>query len=411
MEKSCAVTIVTIKNKILLYKGEEQANAIEVIELEEVGYELVANKSLYQIGDKAVLIQPDYNLSDISLFDSFIRPNGDESKSMLGKVGGQARRIRAKKFNLSKEPNGDPVYSNGILLPWKEVQDYIDDTIPQRTPSIFGNAIDLVKELGITKYEEPENNRWTFNGLGGLKTGASGKFPEGIYKTDEENINNLWNHLENKIGYPITLVGTEKVDGSSITIGITPEIPEGFICSRNLRKKLTIKKVTGRRDKTAWETIKSWFGIKVDLNTYEEVENDDDFVKYGKPYLDLIKQFRGKHNLILRGELNGGKLKGSGNKNNPASKENPNIKFFGMDKSDVNSNAYKLSYEKFRYNSIALGLPMVKEVFNKQFNSKEEILQECNQYFKQNMIEGIVIRTLDSKFSAKCMNLEYDSKK
>jgi len=398
MEKSCAVTIVTIKNKILLYKGEEQANAIEVIELEEVGYELVANKSLYQIGDKAVLIQPDYNLSDISLFDSFIRPNGDESKSMLGKVEGQPRRIRAKKFNLSKVPNGDPVYSNGILLPYSEVVGY--------TGTVILENVDLTSKLGITKYEEPE-----VTSKGGMKVGGAMKFPNGIYKTDEENVNNLWNHLENKIGYPITLVGTEKVDGSSITIGITPEIPEGFICSRNLRKKLTIKKVTGRRDKTAWETIKSWFGIKVDLNTYEEVENDDDFVKYGKPYLDLIKQFRGKHNLILRGELNGGKLKGSGNKNNPASKENPNIKFFGMDKSDVNSNAYKLSYEKFRYNSIALGLPMVKEVFNKQFNSKEEILQECNQYFKQNMIEGIVIRTLDSKFSAKCMNLEYDSKK
>ena len=124
-----AVQIVTIKNKIPLFKGEEQANAIELIELEEVGYELVANKTLYQIGDKAVLIQPDYNLSDISLFDSFIRPNGDESKSMLGKVGGQARRIRAKKFNLSKVPNGDPVYSNGILLPLSEVITYLQNNI------------------------------------------------------------------------------------------------------------------------------------------------------------------------------------------------------------------------------------------------------------------------------------------
>ena len=39
------------------------------------------------------------------------------------------------------------------------------------------------------------------------------------------------------------------------------------------------------------------------------------------------------------------------------------------------------------------------------------LLAECNNYFKTNMIEGIVVRTLDSKFSAKIMNLEYDSKK
>ena len=34
------VSIVIIKNKIPLYKGDEQANSIEVIELEEVGFEL-----------------------------------------------------------------------------------------------------------------------------------------------------------------------------------------------------------------------------------------------------------------------------------------------------------------------------------------------------------------------------------
>ena len=42
---------------------------------------------------------------------------------------------------------------------------------------------------------------------------------------------------------------------------------------------------------------------------------------------------------------------------------------------------------------------------------KEEQLIECNNYFKDNMIEGIVVRTLDSKFSAKIMNLAYDEKK
>ena len=405
MTTNSPVTIVTIKNKIPLYKGEEQANAIEVIELEEVGYELVANKSLYQIGDKAVLIQPDYNLSDISLFDSFIRPNGDESKSMLGKVGGQARRIRAKKFNLSKEPNGDPVYSNGILLPYNEVMEYISDGSKATTLEF----VNLTELLGITKYEEPEHtNKY------GIKTGAGKVFPEGVYKTDEENINNLWNHLENKIGYPVTLVGTEKIDGSSITIGI--KNGEGFICSRNVNKPLTIKKVVDYRKPTIWEWIKSVFGIIPDLKVYEEVENDDDFVKYGKPYLNEMIKYS-MHNWILRGELNGGSLKGSGNKNNPASKEKANIKFFGADKYE-NNVAEKQPYVEFlgitNYFSAppsTLQFNRVAEVFNREFTSKEDLLAECNAYFKQNMIEGIVVRTLDSKFSAKVMNLEYDSKK
>ena len=400
------VSIVTIKNKIPLYKGDEQANSIEVIELEEVGFELVANKTLYQIGDRAVYIQPDYCVSDIPLFESFIRPNGDESKSMLGKVEGLPRRIRAKKFTLSKEPNGDPVYSNGILLPYYEVQEYLyhSNNIKHKDTYLEDIEEKLTEKLGITKYEEPEPVSKS-----GLRSGQTeGKFPEGLYKTDEENINNLWNHIENKIGYPVTLVGTEKVDGSSITIGITPKIPEGFICSRNLRKKLTIKKVTGRRTKKWYEKLMFW--TNPDLNLSTEVENDDDFVRYGKPYLDLLIN-SGETNLIFRGELNGGKLKGSGNKNNPASKEQPNIKIFGLDKINKYGEAEKVPYLLFKTECEKAGIPLVKEVFNKEFNSKEELLAECNNYFKTNMIEGIVVRTLDSKFSAKIMNLHYDSMK
>ena len=411
------VSIVTIKNKIPLYKGDEQANSIEVIELEEVGFELVANKTLYQIGDKAVYIQPDYCVSDIPLFESFIRPNGDESKSMLGKVEGLPRRIRAKKFTLSKEPNGDPIYSNGILLPYREVHDYLNPN-NKDMPELW--KLDLTKKLGIIKYEEPEPVSKS-----GLRSGQTeGKFPEGIYKTDEENINNLWNHIENKIGYPLILVGTEKVDGSSITIGITPKIPEGFICSRNLRKKLTINKIVGRREPNFFEKLFLFFSFirpllsyfkinpsyKIDLNIYTEIENDDDFVRYGKPYLDLLIN-SGETNLIFRGELNGGKLKGSGNKNNPASKEKPNIKIFGLDKINEYGEAEKVPYLLFKTECEKAGVPLVKEVFNKEFNSKEELLAECNNYFKNNMIEGIVVRTPYGKFSAKVMNLEYDSKK
>jgi len=57
------------------------------------------------------------------------------------------------------------------------------------------------KELGITKYEEPEPPL-----KHGIKTGVSSLFPEGVYKTDEDNILKI----VNKIQFPIYLVGTEK---------------------------------------------------------------------------------------------------------------------------------------------------------------------------------------------------------
>ena len=139
--------IVTIKEILPLYKGKEQANNVELIHLEEVGFEIVSQKGLYKVGDKAVYILPDYCVSDIDLFQEFIAPKGDESKSYLGKIEGKPRRIRAKKFSLHKG-DGLPVYSNGILLTFYEVCEYLQDDDLQN--------LNLTKELNITKYEIPE---------------------------------------------------------------------------------------------------------------------------------------------------------------------------------------------------------------------------------------------------------------
>jgi len=406
MEQTRAVSIVTIKQKSRLFKDGQPAERIELIELEENGFTLVSQKDLYQVGDKAIYIQPDYNLSDIPLFESFLRPNGDVSKSMLGKVEGVPVRIRAKKFNFSREGSTDPVYSNGILLPYIEVCNFLiskDGNKDRKWTVETYNLknLNLTEVLNITKWEEPEVKDKAGNKVGGARV-----FPEGLYKTDETNINNLWGHLENKIGYPVTLVGTEKVDGSSITIGV--KNGKGFICSRNQQLDLMVKKHIGRREKTLLEKLLFW--TNPDLNLYKEVENDSDFVKYGKPYLDELIGC-GEDNLVLRGELHGKTLKGSGNKVNPASKVENNIKFFGLDfiengiaqKATYNNiKEFQLTYPEFRF---------VKEVFNKEFNSRQEIEDECNKFFKNNLTEGIVIRTENNKFSAKFMSLEYDSKK
>lgn len=395
------VQIVTIANKIPLYKGEDQADKIELITFEENGFEVVAQKNLYEVGDRAIYIQPDYNLSDLPIFDSFTKPNGDESKSMLGKVNGKPCRIRAKKFNLHRG-DGIPVYSNGILLPQEECLALIKTPI---VPDYINSLIhyDWEQILQITKYSEPEDKG------GGLKTGATKPFPVGIYKTDEENIHNLWSGIQ----FPITLVGLEKVDGSSITIGIKNGEP--FICSRKLSKPLTRLKVVGRRNKTWIERLMFW--KKHDLLIKEEVVNDDDFVKYGKPYLDRLIEM-GLDDIVFRGELCGGSMKGSGNKLNPESKNPVNIKWFGLDW--INEGiANKANYYEFIgvieiVNSMFISC---KKVFAQEFNSREDLMKACNNYFETQTkfhgrtVEGIVVRTLDSKFSAKIMNNEYDSKK
>ena len=388
------VEILTIKNKIPLFKGEEEANAIELIQLEEVGFEIVAQKGLYEIGQKAIYIQPDYSLSNIPLFESFIQPGGDPKKSRLG----LNNRIRAIKFNLHIG-DGQPVYSVGILLPYYEVQ----KVIVKGFGSMNLENYNLTEVLNITKWEAPEPNS------GGINVGASTGWRSDMYHTDEENINNLWN----KIQYPINLIGTEKCDGSSISLWFKDG--RSGICSRNQGKPLKYNKIVGYKKLPWWGKLINWVvDYKPDLCIKEEVDNNtDDFVKIGKPYLEKLENYclTNNLNLVLRGELNGQGLKGSGNKNNPDIKNTPNIKFFGLDNYDGFTVKEGESYFQFTLDKLGDNFIRCKKVFSKTFNSKEEIIEECNNYFKDNMIEGIVLRDYGSKFSAKFMNLEYDSKK
>lgn len=389
-----AAIIVTIKNKLPLYRDGIIAEKIELIELNEVGFNLVAQKDLYKIGDKAIFIQPDYCLSDISLFENFIRPNGDETKSMLGKIEGVPKRIRAKKFNFTKEINGsDKIYSNGILLPIIEVQNYLDkvDLYDKLLPN-WSNLNDL---LNITKYEEPDNGK--------LNISKSSTFPSNVYKTDETNILNL----KNKIEFPIRLIGTKKIDGSSITFGFIDNKP--IICSRNISKPLTYKKQIGHRQKTFLEKLIFW--KKIDLRVFKEVENNqDDFVKYAKPILDNLKD-NIERNILFRGELSGGTLKGSGNKNNPERLEKPNIKIFDVNFLDGNNVFKKANHINFIATCENYDLEIAPIIFDKTFESFEELIIECKNYFNNNLIEGIVVKNFESTFSAKIMNDEYDSKK
>ena len=404
-----AVIIVTIKEKIKLFKNEEEATKVELITFDEVGFSVVSQKDLYKIGDKAIFILPDYCVSDIAIFQDFIAPGGDISKSYLGKIEGQPRRIRAKKFNLHTG-DGMPVYSNGILLPLSMVALHLEYYVNTLIEEYRLNPDFLTSILGITKYEQPEEPIKMRNGQCSFKTSP---YPSGVYKTDETNINLLWKHMSKHMKYPIRLIGSEKIDGSSISIGITDEYPKGFILSRNVNVPLTITKITGRRKKTLLEYILFW--KTPDLNIYQTVENDNVYVEAGKPYLEILS-YAGLNDIILRGELNGGGCKGSGNSNNPSLYFPLNIKMFCIDEY-INRIARKMKHAKFTEFCKDHGIQTVPIIFNKSFKCKKHLIKTCEDYFIKRkeitgkIIEGIVLTTPDCSFSAKYMNNEYDSKK
>jgi len=334
--------VVTIKEIFSLFKGEEQANAIELVSLEEVGNSIVAMKGLYQTGDKALFVQPDYCLSDIDLFKEYICPMGDPKKCRLG----SKNRVRAIKFNLHTG-NGNPVYSYGVLVTSEQVEAYA-------MVNISDDSIDWDKQLGIVKWEEPE----VFHGGGGKAVTC--EFPHGMYQTDEENINNLINDIK----LPTLLIGTEKVDGSSITIWYKDG--KSGIASRKQGRPLRYMKIVGYRKPNIFQKLLiRWTKgkYKYEDKIIKLSESDDHFVTIGKPYLEFLTKYcrdNGCH-LALRGELVGKGCKGSGNPNNPKAKEDSHIEFFGIDY--YSHITVRMEYPKARQLAEELGIQYVKEYF------------------------------------------------
>jgi hypothetical protein len=421
-----AVQFVTIKSLRTLYKNGEPAERIELANVEEHAFDIVVQKGLYNIGDKVLYVQPDYclplpidgqpNSKAVQLFLDFTMPHGEANKSKLGKNG----RIRAIKFNFQAEGSSDPIYSMGVLMPLNMIEEVFED-FAEDISNEFISENDFEQIFEVTKYEESET---AHSGM------AKGGLPVGMYATDETNIKNL-----TRIEFPLFLTGTLKVDGSSITIYYKDEEHNG-ICSRNLEKKLDQTQIVGyttidgkrirkHYDKTA--NVKGWmqeadnfpegyigaFYTVPDSSWIPITEEiDDTFVKLGKPILEKLKAYciKNECQIALRGELCGTGLKGSGNKNNPHSKLSQQIIFFAVDDYETGTTR-RMSLDDFYDICYILELNYAPIIFNRLFNSIEDLTKSCNEYFKDNLIEGIVVKTPNANFSAKCMNPEYDSKK
>lgn len=347
-------TKTTITKLLPLYKEGEEANKIELAYFDNNDYSVVVGKGMYKIGDKVILIYPDTQLPNTELFQTYIAPKGNPDKSKLGKVGGIRNRVRAIKFNLSlSKDSTNPIYSEGIIIP--DIED-----IPE-------SEIDTY--LGLFKEEEPKDL----------------KFPKGLTKTNEENLK------KDSSGFIAdeTYCFTEKIDGSSCTIIISDEYPEGCITSRSQVKDLT---------------------------------SNDKFVIAAKPLLNYLKTFNSDsfsfNNIAYRGECYGGEFNGSGNKLNRMKGKKPSIILYSIEKKDPKTGIYsRIPFDIFTIICKDLKLERVPILRTCAVNSVEEMLQIANEIFEEQKakgitIEGVVVRSMyDFEFSRKILNPEYDSKK
>jgi hypothetical protein len=438
--------IVKITRLVPVYKDGQEATSIQVAKFEfsdgsECGFNVVAQKGLYEVGSSAVYIQPDYCLTDNKLFAGFVAPGGDAKKSRLGKQN----RIRAIKFNFQFEGSSDPIYSNGILIPLLEVEDFLIDSDPENycfysdlpSPTAYASIDqieDLADKLGITKYEEPET---AGSGL------AAGEFPSFMYKTDEPNALNLVSHIKRVIEEGQELGITIKRDGSSHTTYFKQEGDEWRVgvCSRSMEKRMEQLQTTGyvsdegleyRRHFDRETMTKGWFCEATEqfitdevaestLNpvqkevkdSWVELANSSGLVEKGLQY---CKDFGVQ--LAFRGEIIGQGLKGSGNKVNPDANDKQKLVLFGID--DLSEGyAKRLNYSSphnLRYVANILGLEYTP-VYIARFSTYEALCEYCEGIFAKEkadgrIIEGVVIRTMyTNDLSCKYMNQEYDSKK
>lgn len=180
----------------------EGADLIEVATVK--GWKLVVKKGEFKTGEMAIYCEIDSFLPIKEEFE-FLR------KSSYKKMGDQEG-FRLKTIKLKGQ------ISQGLLLPTNILAAKI---YPDQYKSLQVGD-DVSEALGVWKYEPPIPAE-----LSGI---AKGSFPNFIFKTDEERIQNLtdvFSNFQKSVFYV-----TEKLDGSSATYYMNNGV--FGVCSRNL---------------------------------------------------------------------------------------------------------------------------------------------------------------------------------
>lgn len=331
------------------------------IELVKVGgWNVVAQKGLYEVGDLAVYCEIDSWIPHS--IAPFLTQDGHYPKVYNGVEG---QRLKTKKLR--------GVYSQGLLLPiseiWKEEsKSYFAMDLP---PVVEGT--DVTDFLGIQKWEKPLPAE--------LRGMARGNFPSFIPKTDEERVQNLTKVLPNYYGKSFEV--TEKLHGSSMTMYIYKHEEELIygVCSRNIDLKET------------------------ETNTYWKVAREQGF-------LDILEKlyYMTDHYYALQGELIGEGING-----NMYGIKGHQFKLFNI--FDITEGRYLTPVERMvLWNRVcregtSYHVPIMSMYFvlNENHNSKSllEMVEHKSMLNDKVWIEGWVLKCNDTDFSFKVVSNKF----
>jgi RNA ligase (TIGR02306 family) len=188
----------------------ENADAIECAKVD--GWSVVVKKGEFQVGDQICYLEID------SWVPHELAPFLTKSGEPREYKGVKGERLRTVKLRGQ--------ISQGLIIPLSA----IDAALKSQGLVVFTGFYDdedLTEALGIEKWERQLDVS--------LSGQAKGNFPSWCPKTDQERVQNLKNEIDfsGSEEYEVTI----KLDGSSMSIGISPE-GEFVVCSRNLSLQL-----------------------------------------------------------------------------------------------------------------------------------------------------------------------------
>lgn len=206
-------TLASIQ-KILAVDPIEGADAI--VRVKVLGWECVAKKEEFKVGDNCVYFEID-SLLPVAPWTDFLR-KGDE------------RPFRLRTVKLRDQ------ISQGLALPFEKIP-----SLPEGTSMEIGT--DLTELLHVEK--------WEMQVPAQLAGQVRGNFPAFLSKTDETRLQAAPDALDEAKASGMTFVGRKKIDGTSATfyVNFDGEVAENGVCSRNLDLKET-------EDNTYWKMAK-----------------------------------------------------------------------------------------------------------------------------------------------------------
>lgn len=344
----------------------EGADKIEKVEV--LGWELVAKKNEFEVGDLCVYIEIDSIVPELPCFE-FLRP----------------KKFRVKTIKLKNQ------ISQGLALPISVIK----EVNPEFDLSKIKVGQDLTETLKIIKYEpevelesiEPVKLSWWqkkvnyLKRLFGFKSIRFSRFPSDVPKTGETRVQNMLFTLWEKQGQPMYV--TEKCEGTSSTFVFRKQKDKLFgtnysflVCGRNT----TIYNSQKRR--------RSTHHLKRVADFYD-LENK------------LKKMGR---NIVIQGEVIGPNIQ-----KNIYKLSNLELRVFLM--FDLDKKEYLPFEEMIKLaNELELKTVPILEVNHVLVDDVKYYVELSKGKSKINpnvLREGIVIRSLDKNFSFKSINPEY----